>query len=564
MAWIGAVVGALGSYMSAKEANKSKKTSTNMTTTSEPWQPSVPYRQEALGRIYNMRTGNSPLSTPNYLPQNNAGNGNQIRRVDPNAPGDIDPSVSGDYTMRNFGTASSWNPQDGGAADPWRPTGLLDMPSNQDYGVDTSWSGASDMFGNSQPIMDRLSSRALNGHQLYDPSNQFTQSLLEGGSQNPYFDQAFDAYSGYGGDSDLARFKAMLFNGEMPGSGASGSGGVSRGGGGGARTAVTPDLVGAKGYMQEILNGTYDGARNPYMDAMIAARNKSIGKSFRENAIPGINDEFSGAGRFGGGLYATALGDASGQYATALADSENQLRYSDFEQWNADRMAALGYANQYDMNSIDSAAQLEGSLASSAASSGASAYAADRSAQTQLALARMGALQDAIGMGLDAEQFGMSGMGNLAGQYSQNQLAALGLVPDLTGQDIRDLQAAGGMGLEMDTRRNNARAEAAAQRAEAAAQQRADQFRWAQFNWDREQTAREEPWRREMQYADLLNAYSGNYGRTVTSGYGTAPGAGVSEWGQAIQGGLAGWNAARSSSRRSSTARRRDDPGVIQ
>jgi hypothetical protein len=275
----------------------------------------------------------------------------------------------------------------------------------------------------------------------------------------------------------------------------------------------------------------------------------NIGKSFRENAIPGINDEFSGAGRFGGGLYATALGDASGQYATALADSENQLRYSDFEQWNADRMAALGYANQYDMNSIDSAAQLEGSLASSAASSGASAYAADRSAQTQLALARMGALQDAIGMGLDAEQFGMSGMGNLAGQYSQNQLAALGLVPDLTGQDIRDLQAAGGMGLEMDTQRNNARAEAAAQRAEAAAQQRADQFRWAQFNWDREQTARDEPWRREMQYADLLNAYSGGYGTETQSGQGGYNGASMSSpWGQAIYGGLAGWNAARSSS----------------
>jgi hypothetical protein len=115
MSWVAVAVGvgtAAAGYMSSRERNKAIKNGgkVNLGTTREPWQPSVPYRQEALGRIYNMRTGNSPLSTPNYLPQNNAGNGNQIRRVDPNAPGDIDPSVSGDYTMRNFGTASSWNP----------------------------------------------------------------------------------------------------------------------------------------------------------------------------------------------------------------------------------------------------------------------------------------------------------------------------------------------------------------------------------------------------------------------------------------------------------------------
>ena len=554
MAWIGAVIGAVGSYASAKEANKSKKTS--MTTSREPWAPSTSYRQVGMDRAFSLLGGQRSPSRSNSGRTGGAGGGG-IRNI---TSASVDPG--NDYEAPwgspsgNIGATNPnglYVPDDGGwgsgdGSSQWRPNGMLDMPGNQDYGVDTSWASSNDFFGNSQSIMDALRQRSLGGDSLYDPSNAYVESLLGGGSTNPYLDPTYQSLDQYGNDPDLARFKQMLFAGQMPGSDPyGGAGGGGYGGGGSTVFQMQPgtsaaDLVGAKGYMKQILDGTYDSARNPYMDKIIADRNASIGKSFRENAIPGVNDTFAGAGRFGGGLYATALGDAAGQYATALSNSENDLRYTDYDKWNQDRMAALGLANQYDMNAINSANDLNARLASAASSAGASNYSADRSANTQLQIAKLNALSGAIGQGLDARGLGLQGMAGLTDLYSQDQRYALGMVPELSGLDIRDYQAAWEPGFAMDQARNQARAEAAAAAAEAAAAQRADQFRWANFNWDRERYYQDLPWNNLMRYTDVINGMSNGYGQEFSNG--TNPGAGVSPFGQALNGGLAGWYAA--------------------
>ena len=574
MAWIGAVIGAVGSYASAKEANKGKKTS--MTVSREPWSPSTSYRQYGMDAAYNLMSpqrGGSYVgnrwTSPNQKPNTpgtgisgvNNGSGNQgLSNI--TSPLQLDNPETGDGGFNGFwsGNAGATNPDGyyfptdgdwatgGRSSDQWRPNGMLDMPGNQDYGVDTSWASSNDFFGNSQSIMDALRQRSLGGDSLYDPSNAYVESLLGGGSTNPYLDPTYQSLDQYGNDPDLARFKQMLFAGQMPGSDPyGGAGGGGYGGGGSTVFQMQPgtsaaDLVGAKGYMKQILDGTYDSARNPYMDKIIADRNASIGKSFRENAIPGVNDTFAGAGRFGGGLYATALGDAAGQYATALSNSENDLRYTDYDKWNQDRMAALGLANQYDMNAINSANDLNARLASAASSAGASNYSADRSANTQLQIAKLNALSGAIGQGLDARGLGLQGMAGLTDLYSQDQRSALGMVPELSGLDIRDYQAAWEPGFAMDQARNQARAEAAAAAAEAAAAQRADQFRWANFNWDRERYYQDLPWNNLMRYTDVINGMSNGYGQEFSNG--TNPGAGVSPFGQALNGGLAGWYAA--------------------
>lgn len=83
---------------------------------------------------------------------------------------------------------------------------------------------------------------------------------------------------------------------------------------------------------QSLVNRNLSGANlqgNPYLDAI-------LGKT-RESVTGGVNDQFSAAGRFGGGMHQAIL-------ARELADAENQARYGDYAQERSYQQDAIGQA----------------------------------------------------------------------------------------------------------------------------------------------------------------------------------------------------------------------------
>jgi hypothetical protein len=88
-------------------------------------------------------------------------------------------------------------------------------------------------------------------------------------------------------------------------------------------TALQPRVNSVLDYYSGELSQPLTG--NPYLEDI-------IGKT-RRDVTDSVSSRFEGAGRYGSGMYAGALG-------TALADSENGLRYNDYTQAQARRDAA--------------------------------------------------------------------------------------------------------------------------------------------------------------------------------------------------------------------------------
>ncbi len=87
-------------------------------------------------------------------------------------------------------------------------------------------------------------------------------------------------------------------------------------------------IMGAQGLVNRNLSGANLNG-NPYLDAI-------LGKT-RESVTGGVNDQFSSAGRFGGGMHQAIL-------ARELADAENQMRYGDYAQERGYQQDAIGQA----------------------------------------------------------------------------------------------------------------------------------------------------------------------------------------------------------------------------
>lgn len=507
MGWgaaIGGIVGGLGSYFGAKESNKASSDGGKVDVWSErnPWAPSVPYRTDALGQMWSLFEENKRPKVPQHLLQ-------------------------------------------GGG---YRPQGPSDRTS-----------GLADFFGD----------RATGGHALYGPSNDYVAGTLGGMDQNPYRMMAAGGLQQHAqGNPWLDAMMGQLFAGQMPGSsspasfegggslppwvtgGGLMSGGMPGGGGGGFSASSSsggPAPVGAAGYIKDILNEKYLGeGGNPYLDQLVTDANADISRAFNEQMIPGINTEFAGAGRYGSGAWQRAMGNAAGRYTEELAQSTNQLRYQDYNDRMGDLMNALGLGTQMDIAAGDRNASLQGALASA----GARNYAADRSAMASMygseldllglrdqlesgeRLGRLGALGDAIGSDIAMDEFSLSGLSDLAGMFSGDQQFALGMTPDLTGQDIRDLEGAFGASSWIDQFNAGERGRA------ASAGNQARNRAWDAFMFEQNQ-----PWRNMAAVTDIINALSAGGGTTHDWGRdqrNSSPNY-QNPWGQAISGAIAGY-----------------------
>jgi len=332
----------------------------------------------------------------------------------------------------------------------------------------------------------------------------------------------------------LQRFKDLLFSGSMPGTAGGSNGGFNSFGmganagpsSGNSGDGVGP--VGAAAYIKQILDGKYLNEGNPYRKKLVDQTSGDISRNFQREVIPGINDEFIGAGMFGSRPYSDALGKSTEGYTRELANNATAINEQDYNARMEDLMGALGLGTNMDISAADRAAQ-----SASSANATAAGLAGQRAGiDSQERLARLGALQDAIGMGIGQRNSNLSGMGSLSGQFGQEQLAALGLVPDLTGMDIRDYSAAGGLSLGADQNRlTRMRDAASASNARGGLQLQRDQFN-AML-----------PWQQLGAYSDVINAMSGAYGSQSQAGQNGSSQAApfISPWGAAISGGIGGY-----------------------
>lgn len=524
MSWVAIAVGvgsaAVGAYgahqqnSAAGRANRGAGT-VDITHRTDPWGPSTPLREDMMGaasNLYHSRDDRWGSGPPGLADSMGAGYG---------SPGAGAASANGGgrggSRRRN---AAGGTPAGGGR--------------NAGSGVNSS---------TSQALAEDLRRRAEAGHPLYDDTTDYVSGTLAGHDTNQYRTEAAGMYRNLN-DQNLQRYIDMLFAGDTPGTVGGGGGGVGGGGsyrgydaGGGA--ADNPPVGTAK-YIKEILDGKYLNEGNPAQQRMLDSMTRRIRDDFSTKTLPGINSEFAGASALGSNAFADAYRKATQGYTDSLADASTQVIYGDYNNRMADLMDATHTGASLDENAADNAT----ARASARAASGASAYGADRAASTQMSLARLSALGDAMGLSVDQTGRRAAGMAGLSDTFSGDQRNALALTPELTGMDIRDYEAAFGASHSMDTLSEQARARSAASgnaRAALALQRRGmdfDEWRYSQ----------EAPYMDLGRYADVVNAASGSYG--TSSEYGIdrrnaspMPYANVGQ--QAIAGGMAGYGFAQ-------------------
>lgn len=360
-------------------------------------------------------------------------------------------------------------------------------------------------------VRQAMIDEAQAGNPLYGEAENFISDTLAGDDRNAYRGETFGALRDVN-DPDLQRYKDLLFA-ELSGQGG-GFGGSSRGGGGGGSFVASSGggggegPVGAAAYIRKMLEEQY--GENPFLDQSIQDALDDQQRAFASTVIPGLNSEYAGSGMFGSGMYSRALAETGEAQARGLAKESNARRAADYNDWQARRMAALGYGTEMDINAADNAASAR------AAGAGAGAQQAALDLQRQQML--LGALGGAVGEGVGLREFGLGGMGDLAKSFSSDQQFALGGVPDITGLSLRDWGAAGGLSLGADQNQNQYTLGMKDIQARAGAARAAQSLANKQFMFDVFRDERNSPLALTGGAADIVNAMTGGYGTQYEHG----------------------------------------------
>ena len=118
-------------------------------------------------------------------------------------------------------------------------------------------------------------------------------------------------------------------------------------------TAGSPLTAAGQQGILETATGSYLG-ENPALQGAIDAASRGMARNYQEAVAPGIDSQFSGAGRYGSNQLQTAQDTAQENLATGLRDLSSQLAYRDYgaERENmlkaamaAPTMAAIDYTD---------------------------------------------------------------------------------------------------------------------------------------------------------------------------------------------------------------------------
>lgn len=97
------------------------------------------------------------------------------------------------------------------------------------------------------------------------------------------------------------------------------------------RAASGSDLTrAAQGQLTDTLSGQYLEQGNPYLQNAISAATRPMINAFNDQVMPGLDSNFSSAGRYGSGAHAMASADAGAQLQAQIGDVASNMAYQNY------------------------------------------------------------------------------------------------------------------------------------------------------------------------------------------------------------------------------------------
>lgn len=432
---------------------------------------------------------------------------------------------------KSTGKATSWTDAKGNAVT--RNAAGKVVPSSGSSAGGSGAPAANTPFnGQSQETRDvqaRADALAGQNSGMYGASEKYSTGLLAGQSTNPIQGQAVDASNAIKEDPGLADYESVLRNGITGAGGGSSApsyGGnayglapASYGGGGGSyqNSSAASDPTGVAAALRDMIGGK----DAPGLAAQAAAIQDEVGRSRAEN-IKQLRARAVGSGFYGGDAYRQL---EEGAVAQGDQEMTNQLAAARFGAYQN----AINQGVTYDTSMADVAAR----NAATSASAGSAAAALAQEGQ----LARLGDWGNALQTGASERTATASNLGNLSGQFSNDQQAANAGIQALGTSRRNDVEAAGQLSLGSDQARNTYIGNA-------------DQLRAAQISGGNQRAALNfqeqqfyDPLTRLSAYSNVLGGLYGGQGSETTKGTDTrsqSPPAYVNPYGAALTGAAVG------------------------
>jgi hypothetical protein len=110
-------------------------------------------------------------------------------------------------------------------------------------------------------------------------------------------------------------------------------------------TQGNPLMGQASGEVSKMLSGAYlDPNNNPGFQGALSAATRPVVDAFRDNVMPGIDSNFSAAGRYGSGLQGEAYRDANTDLARSVGDISSNMAFNNYGMERGNMMNAIGMA----------------------------------------------------------------------------------------------------------------------------------------------------------------------------------------------------------------------------
>ena len=124
--------------------------------------------------------------------------------------------------------------------------------------------------------------------------------------------------------------------------------------------AGNPGMAAAQGHLQDTINGTFLSGGNPYFQQMVDRAAQPIVRNFQNAVAPGIDSQFSRAGRLGSGAYAQARNTAEETLAREIGSLSGALAHQTYSDERTAQQRAVAMAPQFAQQDYADAQALAG------------------------------------------------------------------------------------------------------------------------------------------------------------------------------------------------------------
>ena len=108
--------------------------------------------------------------------------------------------------------------------------------------------------------------------------------------------------------------------------------------------AGSPVTNAAQQHLTNTLGGGYLSAGNPYFQGAVNAATRPMVNAFNDQVMPGLDSNFSSAGRYGSGAHALASSDAGAQLQQQIGDVSSQMAYQNYGDERQRQVQAMMFA----------------------------------------------------------------------------------------------------------------------------------------------------------------------------------------------------------------------------